>query len=754
MSAIIEEEFSTEKKTTLLPVHNNDIYSYFIAIILSVFFTTVILNLWTVDLTIPFSYSGDAVFNLAFVKSIIQNGWYQVNFYLGAPYTSELYDYPMGGDNFHHFSFKVLSFFTHNPALILNLYYLLSFPLVTITSLFVFRRFNLSIGVSVLLSLLYTFLPYHFLRGTHHLFLAAYYMVPIAILIGFYILIGKQIFFKREQSNKKIRIDFSKRSIWAIIACIIIASSGVYYSFFTCLLFGIAGVIASIEKKDILTFLRTCFFCSLILLVSVINIAPNIIYNKVNGPNPMVAQRMPIEAEWYGLRIGQLLLPVSGHRIKEFASIKNKYYHLLNFNENDSATIGVLAGVGFLMLLAILIFQLGRKQELLLHLSRLNIVAILFATIGGFGAIFSLMIIPAIRGQNRISVFIAFFALFALGILLDFLLKKVKRRELKLLILSILLILGILDQTTAYYKISQEEIKKQYLADKEYFQKIEMPFSEKSMFLQLPYFSFIENGPIFEMNDYDHIKPFIHSKKFTRWSYGTSKGRKADQMVRFISSLDPEYLVETASKIGFSGIYIDRFGYGDKALGLEGKLSNLLGRSPVVSNNSRYSFFSLKGYNENQNTEKNNYISSIEKFNRYNSNGLSDGYLIDGWSASENTHRWTFKKKAEIFFPIINPNKDLELNVIMFPFITPEIKFQKVKVGINGKVIGNWIVQRDSLYKMVIKKEFLVGKKEHENFNIINLELPNAISPAKLGQSPDTRELGVALRSMYVREVE
>ncbi len=49
---------------------------------------------------------------------------------------------------------------------------------------------------------------------------------------------------------------------------------------------------------------------------------------------------------------------------------------------------------------------------------------------------------------------------------------------------------------------------------------------------------------------------------------------------------------------GFSGVYVDRFGYNDNGAKLEGELGRLLGGAPVVSPDQRLTFFDLRPYQQ------------------------------------------------------------------------------------------------------------------------------------------------------------
>ena len=70
-----------------------------------------------------------------------------------------------------------------------------------------------------------------------------------------------------------------------------------------------------------------------ILAVSLVQLAPTIVYRVANGTNEEVAKRYWFESENYSLRLTQLLLPVDGHRIDALASRKAEYTEQIPQNE-------------------------------------------------------------------------------------------------------------------------------------------------------------------------------------------------------------------------------------------------------------------------------------------------------------------------------------------------------------------------------------------------------------------------------------
>src|ERR671937_795903 len=129
----------------------------------------IVLRLWHADLRVPFSYVDDGNLAHMFVKEILHGGWYERTPQLGAPSGQELYDYPvLNGDTLNVLVIKVLGLFSSDSSVVLNLFYLLTYPLVALAAFLVLRRLRLSRPVALVCSILYTLLPYHFLRGEPH----------------------------------------------------------------------------------------------------------------------------------------------------------------------------------------------------------------------------------------------------------------------------------------------------------------------------------------------------------------------------------------------------------------------------------------------------------------------------------------------------------------------------------------------------------------------------------------------------------
>ena len=557
---------------------------YLAAAALCLVIVCVFFKIWHVDLRAPFYYSGDSNFYAMSTKGIIENGWYWQNPALGAPGTQEMYDFPTF-DNAVVVLLLLIGRFTHNPFLIINIFYLLSFPLITLTSLYVFRRFNLSYVPALFSSLLYAFLPYHFMRNQNYLILAAYYVIPPAMLVVLWI--------ARETLAPR-----TKKFIFSVLICILLGSSGVYYPFFFCFMLLIAGVIGALKLHGLKPLVMAVVLIAITVATIAINLSPSVIY-KYTHKDAGVLLRGPGEAETYGLKISQLVLPVTGHRLGLFERMKRFHDENSTVSKDDASSLGLVGSIGFLGLLAQLLHRkelVSGADGLLQDLSILNVFSVLLGTIGGFGLLFALFISSGIRAYNRISICIAFFSLMAVAIGLE----SIYRRTLKgqyvfYLVVAVALVVGFLDQTTPSYVPPFAAAKTDFLSDQQFVNSIETSVGPGAMIFQLPYVPFPEHPKIHKMTDYDHFRGYLHSTNL-RWSYGAIKNREVDRAQRYVASLPPTGLVQTLAFAGFSGIYLDLYGYEDGGVTLKSDLSNIVQTTPLTSPNGRLVFFNLVDY--------------------------------------------------------------------------------------------------------------------------------------------------------------
>src|SRR3990172_9311290 len=463
------------------------IYSSLVLISLAA--VSLIMQIWRADMRIPFEYGADSVMAGEWVKSIIDNGWYWDNPYIGMPAGSNLRDVPMT-DNFNFLVVKIISLCTHDYAATINIFYLLTFPFIVLASYYVFRKFSISPYISFIGAFLYAFLEYHYVRGLGHIFLGAYYIIPLIVMVILRLFSGELDSVKNDGTSRRLIDSINPRFAGSAAICLF-ASTWVYYAYFACIFLAVAGAIRSLWKKNIRPAVAAAILIAVIAGGVVLNISPSILFQLHHGKNPAAVDRVFHEAEQHSLKISELLLPVTGHRIKILSDIKNQYdretsYIYRFYTPKVAASLGIIGSVGFLFLIVFLMVY--RKTDdkaqndwdtLLPYLSILNMTALLMATIGGFNIFLAHIIRYKIRAYERLSVFISFFSIFALLILVqNFYDKYIKNKQstvirpkiisiprqriLFYIVMFLLLAAGLYDQAGIYSTPDYDTVKKAY----------------------------------------------------------------------------------------------------------------------------------------------------------------------------------------------------------------------------------------------------------------------------------------------------
>ena len=535
------------------------------------------MQLWRADFKVPFMYFVDSLFYSVTIKGTMEHGWWLHNESLGAPEGLNFEAYP-AMENFQFALIKLISLFTSRHARVLNLFYLLTFPLTAITSFYFLRSFQFSFGAALVVSLLYSFLPYHFFQS-YHLMMAAYYLVPLMVLVIVWICLEERL--------------KGRKAIASIVICVIAGSCGVYYPHFFCFLLLVAGVFSSWNRRSVAPLLAALVLTGVVAGAVLINHLPSIMYQRTRGSASMGIRSVG-DVEIMGLKITQLLLPIGGHRYEKFAALKNRYNLGPLINENDTSSLGIVGSIGFLVLIGA-IFSRRQLPGLIDALSRLNIAAVLLGTIGGFSALFALLVSPQVRAYTRISVFIAFFSLIVVAWLLDTLVKKLRTPRLRLVyyaVLVVVLALGVLDQTgTSFFFVPEyDKTKREYESDDDFVSRIEASLPPHAMVFQLPYMPFPESPPLHQMRPYEHYKAYLHSKSL-RWSYGVPLGEKEDRWQQVVAAQPAPELVKSVRAAGFSGIYLNLDGYEDRGAKLQSELTGELRVQPIVNREGNLLFF-------------------------------------------------------------------------------------------------------------------------------------------------------------------
>lgn len=588
---------------------------YLAAPVLALMLFILLLQAWKIDFFQPiFSYSNDSLTSLFEVKNVIDEGWFFSNSFVGLPHITEkfyLHDFPLQADSFHFLLIKIFSYFSSNPFLILNCFFIFTFILISSTAFAALRASDVSNFSAILVSVLYAFTPYHFARNVDHLVLSNYAAIPLVIMVSLWIATGK---IRLISIDKKERYSFAPNQFFfiAIAISIFVAANGIYYAFYSAVIFIFAWFLRALQGGKFLdeNGFAVLVFCFAIFFMLACLYLPSFYYWLEHGANVSVGNRGQYDSEFFGLKISSLFLPIENHYIEYFSNVRKLFNEHTFEAESACESLGVLGSIGFLFLLLWLLgksfvdekksflqktiqkFSLKKdEQNLIAHLAGLNLLVVLFATVGGL-VMFIAIPFPLIRSHARFSIFIAFLALFLIAIIFDKIIES--RKKYAKIFVTLITFFALLDQVgrVPASSIQSESIKNRFNSDRDFVKKIEQTMPQGAMIFELPTVCFPE------CIGYDMLIGYLHSKKL-RWSFPAMDGREVFDWQKKVSALEFENFIAEIKKAGFEGIYLDRAEFISRKKSwidlrsLEAKLRLVAKDQMIVSQNLRLVFFRI-----------------------------------------------------------------------------------------------------------------------------------------------------------------
>jgi phosphoglycerol transferase len=535
---------------------------------------------------------GDGVYILANVTAIMDTGWYWSNPRLSAPYTLDLRAFPANFSVDYALVWLVTRF-TNSPGLAINLTWLLMAVLSGATALYCMEKLGAHPMVALAFSTLYAVMPFGFYRSTHHLM--SFYLVPLGCTLALLLATAE--------------VDaLGARFRWLLTAgCVLMGFNNIYNAYFCGFLVAVGTLIGfgRTGNRRVLK-VGTLSLC-LLSVAAVVNLAPSLYSWRANG-KPYTEFKTVADSEIFGLKIRHLLSPQTPHGLPPLAAwlVKEREANFPIENENSTARLGVVGSAGFLLLLGALMvsdrLSASPSGRFIVGLARLNLAALLLATVGGFGSLISLFLLEQIRGYNRIVVFIAFFALVALALATTRAMEIVRRnhRAFVALCLGIMTtaLFGVYDQqyaaTNLRLRAASDQQKAGVLQD--VVMRTEKVLKPGSLLYEMPDTPFPPDGIRHGMQPYDQGRPHIYSATL-RWSWPDfSLLRHA--WAAAVPDATTDGLIPYLCRSGFDAVWLDRAGYATPQSSPEGDLRRRCGAPLVASTDGRYLVFDLRSIRE------------------------------------------------------------------------------------------------------------------------------------------------------------
>ncbi len=587
-------------------------------------------RVWDLSPRVPINGEDDARLITNLVKNTADTGWWSSNGNLGAPVGQQLYDFPHNGETLQLAIVRFLSLFTKSPGLLMNTYFLLGIGLAAMAAYVALRHLRFGAGLSLVAATALTWLPFRIGHGEYHLFRVSFWWVPLAVVIVLWTLHWRERFLLDPEPPAQqgrwaaLRWNLAHnlrrgRLLGFAVMLAVLAGSETMTTAFTLTLLALTGVIAAVRRRDPATLVAHGLAIAGIGLVVVVLFLPTLRFVAANGSNADAGRRVVTEQEQFGLKISSLLLPDPSHRWSLIGQPEGRIRETSPVPSEAGMTIGLLGAAGFLGAVGHSLTRGwgARRRELRPphdrealrdDLGLLVVVATLVAVVSGGAILLSLAGLSQVRVWNRMSLIIGFASL---AYALTWLEKgwplvrsriaegpgrdRAWVRQAVGVALVVPLVGFVLWDGAHVAGLDYEAKDAEWAADQAWVDRIDEATPDGTAVFQLPVVRFPEEAPPGRMLDYDHLRAFIHTDgDDLRWSYGAMKGRPdGDWQLAVRNELGEVGALPALLGAGFTGLWVDTFGYADGGASIRAQLDEATGVEPMVSDDGRTLYYDL-----------------------------------------------------------------------------------------------------------------------------------------------------------------
>jgi phosphoglycerol transferase len=742
---------------TLLP--------YFISAVITTLLLLVALRLPMSRLDVPYSLQGDTLDKLAQIHNVAETGWLFHNDRLGYPFGYDRLDFPRF-DSLNYAIMGLIAALTGQSGLAMNLYFILGFYLVAFSALYSLKRLGLDTGPALLCGLLYSFLPYHVLRGVTHLTNGTYFLVPLAMLVLFW-LARNQLEFGAPASRR--------RWVFALLVALTIPLQTPYNGFFFAMLCLVAGSIALAHKLHWRTALPTLALLVAVGAAFMLERVPTQLHARATGEISIV-ERQPFEADSLSLRLNQVLLPTDGHRLSAVAEAKHGFDVAMKMdapNWPNNQYLGVLGVLGFAALLwALARAAAGRgisgsipssDVEGAVRIAAVFAIAIvLLATTSGVGTLLSYWVTSKVRAYNRIEPFFAFAAVLGTGWLLQATVQRVRTIWLRHALLVVVGTFALWDTTVKPTFEDHTGVVADFDRARDYFESVEQRLDKGAAVFQLPVVWYPEHPPVGLMGDYQEFMPWLLTRSL-RFSYGGAHGRPGYAWGKLAEGLPVTDMLARVHSLGFAAILVDTNAYTDDSArkAVTDDLARVLRQPPSISADNRWWLFALGdccgapvAQIEADKAPKVFAYAADGTPLSFTMKGMGWAYVAGGWSEAEDWGTWSLGKEARLLMrldPVAKGAMVLSMDTRMT--VGPKVPERRLRILCNGQVVGEALYTQDDDGKL-LSMNIPAGLVGDDGLLELQFFVTPQTTPLELGINADRRPLGIGLVEMTLRAAD
>ena len=524
----------------------------------------------------PITYTSDALWGMAVAKALASGEivpvWPKYVSALGAPFGANWNDYPSAEEGVFAWSGLLARIFGVFAGA--NLLVFSAHVLAAVAFFFVCRHLRYDPIFALAGALVFAFSRYAFSRSLLHATLTYYWHIPLALLVVWWCVAEEAL------------LNSRKRFAGALIIAVLHGMQNPYYSWMFVQLLGLAAVWQLVRRAPSRVVLAPVVLLGVVGLTFLLMNADTFYSRLVNAPAAEVVARNYQGLEFYALKPIELLLPVV-HNLDGLHNWARRAYfaQTMLIGEAGSPYLGIVGILALAWLVWTSLKAVARPQVNALPAHFWVILWILlYAVVGGINGIVGLFF-ELFRGSNRYSIFI-------LAVLLLFLVRQLSRSAAGWPIVARgalatgIVAVALFDQIPPAPSAGIAPVRAEVMADREIVERIESQLPAGAMIFQLPVAPFPEAGVTGGMGDYEHLRPYLHSRRL-RFSYGSVKGRTREAWQKEVESLGVTRGVQRLESYGFSAVWINRSGYPDGGAALAEQLRSL-GRNHVLGENADF----------------------------------------------------------------------------------------------------------------------------------------------------------------------
>jgi hypothetical protein len=587
-----------------------------------------LMRMWNTDFTVPLDYSaGDAVWQMTLTKMVLDSGWVLVNPFLGAPSISNWHNNPAAQTSaVHSVLMWLLGRVVRDPVAVQQVYWVLNFSLITITSFVACRMIGIARWISVCVGLLFAFTTFRF-SALMYSYLANYFVIPLAIVPAVWTLVGR---FARAPQSAGTTSGFlrtmllSRRFLVCLPIMILAGSTDGYYAFFTLLTLGFAigvrGLAGDLWRPASLV--APMALAGLLMVVVLSLMAPLRDYQRTHpeefAPGGVVNTALikhPHEAEIYSTSLKAMFAPTAGHPIMALRRLSVRMMETIDLNRRfpmlpwvPLGMLGSLLFVGMVGYVAVVMSRAGvwpvppgaeARQDAAIRatlgaVASLALFVFLTAITGGIGTLIA-MVYPTIRAYDRITLFLNFLLYAGGGLALTIYLRGASPRGRMLCgwVVPVVTMLAIMDQFPHGVQRRDPVPQANFLAERDFVRAVEATLLPGTMVYQYPHSQYLTNNPYYGWGSFAHMRLYMHSHGL-RWSNGASRNSPVDDWHIRMAQLPIQQIAAEMSGVGFRAIVVDRgFMPAAEYAEVAAALTTLTGQPPREDAAARLSFWAL-----------------------------------------------------------------------------------------------------------------------------------------------------------------